>query len=215
MSANFEKQSFEHSLEFGVKLQDERAAQLAGILRDWENTAPQRLLAQPKLGDLPIGEVTFWQKNTLDNRSIKLNHQADLGKVTADSAERLEAQMPEDKDKHADKVLAHELEYRWTVAAPRLNGQKQEVKKTVEKTVSVEEEFIVKGEDGKPLHDEKGKQVKEKRLVTKQLKEQISYQPPVYQLGKRKVAAVRSPAEFNAAHKLIQQGIAESIVVQE
>jgi hypothetical protein len=65
------------------------------------------------------------------------------------------------------------------------------------------------------LQDDKGKPVKEKRRVNKQVKEQVSYQPQVYQLGKQKVVAVRGPNEFAAARKLIEQGIAESIVVRE
>ncbi|MCP4702948.1 MAG: hypothetical protein GY862_39715 [Gammaproteobacteria bacterium] len=164
---------------------------------------------------MPAGEVTFWQKGKLDKRNIRSSHEVNLGNVTAVSADKLEAPRPEDRQQQAGKVLAHQLQYRWKAVAPRLNRQKQELKKTVEKPVQEEKEFvteiIVQDKNGKPRKEKR----KEKRLADKQIKEQVSYQPPVYQTGGRKVVAVRGSGEFDAARKLIEQGIAESIVVRD
>lgn len=226
MSANLEPQSFAHSLEFGVRLQPDTAQQLGYMLNDWIHHAPQRLLPAPTLGELPIGEVTFWQanaKNPLDKRNIKATFEADLGSVIADSADKLETPQPSDKEQRADKVLAHEILYRWTVQAPRLNGKTQEIKKTVEKTIQQEETFEVevelKDKKGNLIIDKKGKpktqKRQEKRLVDKQVKEQVSYQPPIYQQGQRKVVAVQNAEELATAQTLIQQGLAEAIVKRD
>ncbi|MCX7096311.1 MAG: phospholipase D-like domain-containing protein [Methylococcales bacterium] len=201
MSANLETQSFDHSLEFGVYLQLERAQALQSILQSWKKQAPFKLLPRPKLGDLPIGEVTFWQNIKLDKQLINAIQSVVLPDTIATSADNLSAEKPKDIKNSAEIIFAHQLEYQWKVVAPKLNGKKQEIKQTVEKEVE------------RTVPDKKNKG--QSKVIKEKVKEQQPYQPPVYSQDGRKVVAIRSENEFAAAHKLIAKNIAQAIVIQE
>lgn len=201
MSANLETQSFEHSLEFGVYLQQQRAQALQSILQSWQQHATFQLLPHPKLGDLPTEEVTFWQNNNLVKQPIKASHPVVLPDAIAKLADNLIAEKPKDTRNSVETVFAHQLEYQWKVVAPKLNGKKQEIKQTVEKEVE------------RTVPDKKNKG--QSKVIREKVKELISYQPPVYSQDGRKVVAIRSENELAAAHKLIAKNIAQSIVIQE
>ncbi|MDM8548339.1 phospholipase D-like domain-containing protein [Candidatus Venteria ishoeyi] len=214
MSANFEKQSFEHSLEFGLYLQNDRADSLGQILSSWKQYAPYRLLYDPKLGDLPVDEVIFWKKGEFNKDKIKKFMNQTLDNVIAKSADNLESIMPNDKENLDKTILAYELVYRWQVVAPRLKGKHYEIKYTIEETLQKEETFVIKDKDGKPIKDKNGKPKKEKRMIDKKVKKQVYYQPPVHQMDNHKVVVIGNIAELASAQKLIEQGIAETIVVR-
>ncbi len=201
MSANFENQSFDHSLEFGVYLQQERAQSLHSILQSWQQQAPFQLLSAPMLGDLPTGEVTFWQKNSLHKQIIEYSKTVDLGQVTAKSSDMLVSERPDDAKNSAESAFAHELVYQWQVVAPKLNNKKQEIKQTVEKELE------------RTVPDKKNKG--QSKVIKEKVKEQLSYQPPVYLQDGRKVVAIRSEDELATAHQLIAANIAQAIVIQE
>ncbi|EDN71561.1 hypothetical protein BGP_5877 [Beggiatoa sp. PS] len=224
MSANLETQSFEHSMEFGVFLRDERATAVKQILQTWQQQAPWQLLPQPVLGDLPVGEVLLgddehirlWQKR--DNpflEKILTVKEVQLGELTAESAEQLELPKPPDQNHTADNALAYELRYHWEVSAPRLNDKAKEVKRTVEKEIEREKVIVVKDNNGKPILAKNGKPTEKKQKVKETIQEQISYSPPVYRQNGRNVVAIQQPQDISSAQKLIQQGIAKAIVVRD
>jgi len=206
MSANLETQSFEKSMEFGVFLPDERATAVKHILQTWQQQAPWKLLPQPLLKDLPVGEVTLWRQAQLQKEQMLSIKEVPLGELTADSAEQLDLPKPSDKNHTAENALAYELRYDWQVSAPRLNDKAKEVKRTIEKEIEREKKIVVKDKNGKPTQ--------EKRMIKETIQEQVSYSPPVYQQNGRNVVAIQQPQEMASAQNLIQQGIAKAIVVR-
>jgi hypothetical protein len=215
MSANLETQSFEHSLEFGVFLPDERATAVKHILQTWQQQAPWQLLPQPILNDLPEGKVTLWQQAQLQKSDMQAVKEVSLGVLTADSAEQLDLPKPPDKNHTAENALAYELRYHWEVSAPRLNDKANSVKRTIEKEIEREQIFVVKDKKGKPILDKKGKPTQEKRMIKETIQEQVSYSPPVYNKNGRNVVAIKQPQEIPSAQNLIQQGVAKAIVVRD
>ncbi len=215
MSANLETQSFEHSMEFGVFLRDERASAVKHILQTWQQQAPWQLLPQPILKDLPVGDVTLWRQAQLQKEKMLSMKEVPLGELTADSAEQLDLPKPPDKNHSAENALAYALRYDWQVSAPRLNSKAKEVKRMIEKEIEREKVIVVKDKKGKPILDKNGKPTEKKQKVKETVKEQISYRPPVYQQNGRNVVAIQQPQDISSAQNLIQQGIAKAIVVRD
>jgi cardiolipin synthase A/B len=213
MSANLETQSFEHSMEFGVFLPDERATAVKHILQTWQQQAPWQLLPQPILKDLPVGDVTLWRQAQLLKEKMLSTKEVQFGELTANSAEQLDLPKPPDKNHTAENALAYELRYEWQVSAPRLNGKAKEVKRTIEKEIEREKIIVVKDKKGKPILDKHGKPTEKKQRVKETIQEHISYNPPVYHQNGRNVVAIQQPTEISLAQKLIQQGIAKAIVL--
>jgi cardiolipin synthase A/B len=125
-SANFQKHGLDSGFELGIMLDRIRAGELITHLEGWIQSAPWRLHAKPSLGQLS-GKISVWNSDKLSEDEIKSSVILDLGEVTAKSADKLEADMPELPPVKGLPRMAHQLECKWRVNAPKLNRKAKEI----------------------------------------------------------------------------------------
>lgn len=125
MSANLQTDGLDRGFELGVRLEGERAAELRDRLRAWQESAPWRLLHRPTLGDLGR-TARLWHDAQLVDVEIETAAVVDLGRVTATSADDLDAPRPPIPDNGELPRMAHEVRYSWAVAAPSLAAKSKE-----------------------------------------------------------------------------------------
>lgn len=131
MSANLQADGLDHGFELGVRLSGSRADEVLARLTRWADGAEWRLASAPTLGDVH-GKVTLWRGGKLVDDEIRPSTDVDLGTVTATSAHELVAPRPAAPSTGALPRLAHELCFTWTVAAPLLAPEAQEVRRPSE-----------------------------------------------------------------------------------
>jgi cardiolipin synthase len=132
MSANLQRDGLDGGFELGVKLDGDRACELAERLAAWQASAPWRLMPKPKLGEL-FGITKFWNKGRFtDDAKVLASTNAALGQVAAQSADTLEASRPPLPETGDLPRLAHEVRCLWTVVAPVLAAKAKEVLRPAE-----------------------------------------------------------------------------------
>lgn len=120
MTANIEQHGLDDGFETGVLLIKEDAKKLHQMLENWWDNFPQKLLAQPRLGDL-LGEITQWTNNTFKTLSIKPEYVENLGTFTVNSFNELETKEPQLTSKKINSSTKyHRIKYSWTNLPPKL-----------------------------------------------------------------------------------------------
>lgn len=125
MSANLQRHGLDQGVELGVRLDDARLKAMHEILCRWAARAPFELRTAAVIGDV-LGDAQVWADKQLIPWSVSTQDVAQLGAVTAASADDLEAEPPMHQ-RFGLPHPAHELTIAWTVVAPRLAAKSKEI----------------------------------------------------------------------------------------
>ncbi|MNZ81167.1 Cardiolipin synthase A [compost metagenome] len=194
MSANLQQHGLDEGFELGLRLHDERVAELHERLQSWIETAPWVLKVDAQLGAIS-GRARLWTGKELREVDVRPSRSIDLGSVEAASAELLEARQPAVPKFDPLQEPVHEVHYRWVVRAPRLHSKAQEQYRPQPETNS----------------DKAGKQGKK----DKQPLPKVPYSPPVYRQPQGAlVVAIIDASQLVAARKVQAEVKASGIVLK-
>lgn len=133
MSANLQVDGLDQGFELGIRMADNRAAELCERLLAWQNVAPWRLLPHPRLGELQ-GKTKLWRGGRFEDVEVKDTDDVILGTVTAASADMLDMPRPPLPKGGPLPLMAHELRYSWTVVPPSLASNSKEQRRPAKGT---------------------------------------------------------------------------------
>lgn len=194
MSANFQAHGMDEGFELGIIFNDSRVDELIHVFKIWQVKCVWQLRATPTIGEV-LGKVLLWDGKKLDEDEIQKSIAFNLGTVTANSAEDLQAPAPALTRPGEHLHLAHQLDCEWIVDAPKLSKDaKEEFRQDVPEG---------KNKDEKNHNKKKSKQAK------------LPYSPPIYrEPNGQKVVVIASPEQLEPARNLKQKLNLEAIVVR-
>lgn len=195
MSANLERYGLDQGFELGVLMDDARVQGVRDQLMRWSGEAQWVFERSPSIGD-SVGQVRVWRGGRLEDMQIEEADSVDLGQVVANSADELDASMPDLKGENDYPFLARQVFCTWHVVPPVLAGKAKERKMPGEGKDKRKD----KSKDRNPSHD-RGQ-------------EEAAYDLPVYEEpGGRVVVAVKEPGQLELARKVMREVRASAIVV--
>ncbi|HCE2050723.1 TPA: phosphatidylserine/phosphatidylglycerophosphate/cardiolipin synthase family protein [Vibrio parahaemolyticus] len=202
MSANLQEHGLDTGFELGVLLNGDRAKQLKECLVALSANSTsdiKELVLNSKLCSHK-GEIQYWQGGKLHTASVSDSVIKEVPALTAECLTNLDLEpvLPKTNWKNTTSC---QVEYKWQVLPPELPANSKEV------MWEEQQEIPDKTEDSE------GNKASRKKKKPKVKVIKHSYEPKVYQVGKRKLIAVNESDNLLGAIQLKEKSFPEAFIV--